>query len=301
MLDSDSGYHGTKRATLIFSVATLLLCAAGTKFTGFSIAGISFGEPSATLLKAFIFLGALYYFVLYMMTAYLDGKTELLSKEHNEENLETLLRSSLSRIDAAEEKLQPLLTEALSKFETGDLRRLKKDIQQLTTKESLIVKVDIPTSSMNSIMMHSPELFNFVSSAIRQIEDRVPESRQFKLAEIKEEILKSIASDANTKLAADCANKVSALWTGLNGRLQGLTQSISTLEKNYMSELEGYHSDISTLREPIRSALFEVKILRSIRSMKFWVFEGAVVALLFATAFAHYVGEFWAPLPSLIG
>lgn len=301
MLDSDSGYHGTKRAVLAFSVASLVLSASGTAFGGVAIAGITFSGASIILVKFVIFAAAAYYLTLYLTSAYVDARTELISAEHNEENLQQVLTSSLARIDASERRLEPLLNDALKKFETSDIQRLVTQLDQMIDSRQIKVSVGFPQEVANDPLDYGANFYNFVSGIIKRTETIMPASRQYNFMEIRDEALRLIVKDGQRAVELGAASGLKDHWDGFREKASELSKNIGNLAAGYSSDIDGYKQEIAALKAPISNALFQVKMLRSVRSIRFWILEGGVVCILFGTALLHYVGDYFPMIPSLIG
>ncbi len=301
MLDADGKYHGVKRAVILFSVITLVLCAKGTEFNDFSIAGISFSGISLALIKTLIFVGATYYFILFLLVAFLEVQESLIASDNNEASIEQLLKKSLERIAKYEEELVPIINYVQTVVPNSKMKNALDRLEHLAASGKIVVSPVFPTAISAEPAKYGVNFYNFISALITNTERKHPEVTQFNFLSIRDEALHKIVEDGKANLEAGIQAGINEFKGGFSDQVIQAAEEIDKFAERYDREVMRIQGELKSLKEPINTAMLQIFSLKSARMFKFWVMEGAAVTLLFLVATFHFIGEWWPILPTPIG
>lgn len=301
MREFSNNYYGLKRTALIFSVVTLLFCARGAHVGDLNVAGITLSGLSLHLLVFSVVAAAFYYTALFAMAAYVEGKTNFVSQENNEQELARILSQALDRLLLATQELQPTLQSYAARFESERLTGRLKEVDDIVASGKIEVRLNEVAVPVIGSARLSPSFFNLISGLVHNVGQRLPASRALGLEQIRIDALAALKDDFPGLVEAGTRRAVQEQWTQRRVLLEEGINEMRTFAGEFKYAVSRHEANLNAYRHPLDGALFEINVLRSVRSFKFWVLEVGVVSLLFLIALAHYIGQYWAILPSPIG
>jgi hypothetical protein len=301
MGEFSQNYYNLKRTVLIFAALTLLFCVPGAHVDRLSFAGIDLSGVSFELLVFLMAAAATYYATLFGMTAYVEAKSNLIARDRNEEDIKATLERSLARVNAAVDGLGPLLQSSANKFDETDLRKRFDEIGRLLDDGKVVLAKPPILYQTGAVTEDSSELFNLLSSHVARTEKKYGEARTLKLHELKDSALDALKADIPVLVTTAVTEMSRAAWRNLERSLEKATSAMEEFASEFRALLREHESALLAYREAISRALFEIKVLKTVRTARFWIFEVGVVSAVYLIATAHYVGRFFVWFPSVFG
>jgi hypothetical protein len=287
---------------LIFAAITLLFCVPGANVERLDIAGIVLAGVRFELLVFFMAAAATYYAVLFALTAYVEGKSNLIARERDELDLLGVLNRSLERVSIAIEELTPILASKATRFDQGVWFKKLDELDQLINDGYIFVgrpPVLYYYGSKSEIESELTSLFNAHIANLRY--GRHHQSvKEIDQSAYKEAVLEAGRKDFRNLIARGAVEGTQLSWESTRLSIERSVDALNEFCGEFRTSLESHAENLAAYREAISGALFEINILKSVRSIKFWAFEVAVVFLLYAIAIAHYLGRFFVWVPTLL-
>lgn len=299
MTEFSSTFYSYKRATLLFAAIVLIFCLPGANIQALSVAGVSLSGVSFEVLLFFLLSAATYYALLFGLKAYDEAKSNLIAIDSNENGLRRVLERSLDRHLAATQNLGPVLASYAARFDKEPALSELAEVRKIVSDGKIEVtlnEVAVPVIGMSKM---SPSLFNLASVQMTALERKAAHLKQLSLHELKAEIIEAAKEDFPRLVQIGAAHAVEQIWPNREKFLTVAIEKMSEFTTSFQRDLKNYEDNLSSYSAALNSALFEVRILKNVRAVRFWFLEVGVVALLFIVAVAHYVGRShpWLPSP----